>query len=122
SEAILPTLLEAAKDPDAEVRKLTYGALAAIGPKAKPAVPALVDEMSMILKDGARDPGAAERFRRAGYALGQIGEISQAMPLFRQGLKSTDARLRGETVMALGLIGADARELIPELCAMLGDP
>ncbi len=92
SELLLGSLGEALKDPDPEVRKFVYGALGAIGPKAKLAVPALLAEMEGIVKADAKDAAGAERFRRAATALCQIGETEQAVPLLRQALKTGDTK------------------------------
>ena len=121
AELLIGSLLNAVKDPDSEVRKFVFSALGAIGPKAKQAAPALLAELEEIMKGGSADAGAGERFRRAATTLCQIGETEQTVPLLRKALKSRDARLRQEVIAALGMIGPNAKEMIPELCALLGD-
>jgi HEAT repeat protein len=121
SQPLLPMLLDAMRDPDPEVRKSVYGALGSIGPPAKLAIPVLLEELTAIVQNPASDPTAAERFHRAVLVLGQLGAAGQVTPLLRQGLKSSDAKLRLEALTAVETLGPEAKSFVPDLCALLAN-
>ena len=118
---ILPTLVDALKDSDPQVVNHVYGAISAIGPKAKLAGPTLLEVMDAALGGVGRDPAAADRFRGASVALGKIGQADQALPLMRKALKGPDEALKKEVLDAFAAMGPDAKDAVPDLCAMLGE-
>jgi HEAT repeat protein/S1-C subfamily serine protease len=122
SAAALPTLLELMKDPDSEVQQNAYAAIGAIGPKANLAVPQLLGEFSSALADADNDPAALTRFRRASITLGKIGAIGSTLPRLRQALKGKNEALRKEVLTIIASLGPDAKEAIPDLCALLSEP
>jgi hypothetical protein len=89
---LIPALIDALKDSDAQVRYSAASALADIG---KPAVPALLD----ILK-GKDQP--ADLRANVAYILGQMGSIGQeAVPVLTKLLKDDDAEIRRRAAYAL---------------------
>src|SRR5207253_9383659 len=67
---LIPSLIDALKDTDAEVRQHSAMALAALGPEA-------IKPLSDAMKDPVKEKRAA-----AAYALGQMGSLSRdAVPV-----------------------------------------
>lgn len=101
---VRPALIEALGSPDAGVRQGAASALGGMGPDAAEAVPALV----VALTDAS--PEAA---REARDALGAIG--APAAKALMAAAASPDAKLRAAAVIAIGQVGAPARDLAPAL-------
>jgi HEAT repeat protein/S1-C subfamily serine protease len=119
---ILVTLIDALKDPDPQVATSVHDTLGAIGPKAKLAGPPLLEAMDVALAAAGRDPAAADRFRRASVTLGKIGQADQALPLMRKALHGRDDALKKEILAAFAAMGPDAKDAVPDLCALLTEP
>jgi HEAT repeat protein len=98
------------RDPDVLVRQSAIFALQAIGPKAKPAIPALAE----LLRD--RDGYIRSD---ASHALVSLGP--EAVPSVMGVLCDEDARVRELAVRTLREFGEDAKDAIPALIARLGD-
>jgi HEAT repeat protein len=127
----VPPLIDALRHHDPKVRGLAANALAAIGPAAKGAVPALIDRLddraSRLVVLGCM--GTTREVREdAIEALGRIGpEAAAALPRLVPMLD--EARPPGATVdprmavvTALGRIGPSAKEMVAELEALaVGD-
>lgn len=104
----LADLIKALGDQDKQVWTNSVGAIAAIGPEAQEAIPALVRDL------GSR----ASRYReqtllRTSYALTRIGPA--AIPPLIEGLRGNDSMLRAGSARALGGMGEAAKEAIPAL-------
>jgi HEAT repeat protein len=145
AKAAVPDLIAALKDTDRLVRQFVAVALGQIGPEAKAAVPALSD----ILKDASRESALRSCAARAlgGIAAkeavplltdalrakeGRVrvssaealftidkGNVKVAVPVLREALKDKDAFAQTGAVMALGSIGAEAKDAVPDLLALL---
>jgi beta-lactamase regulating signal transducer with metallopeptidase domain/HEAT repeat protein len=106
-KSAIPSLLEALKDPDPQMRDIALGALQRSNAEAKAVVPAL----SALLKDEDRQV----RVHAAGY-LSQLGpESKAALPAMIAALKDDNAEVRLFIAQALGAIGPEAKEAIPAL-------
>jgi HEAT repeat protein len=95
------------KDTDSPVRKDAAKALAALGPQADSAVPALIESLS------DPDKGVVQE---VAIALSRVGAL--AIPALTEALKSKNENVFGGAVIALGRIGPPA---IPSLTEMLRD-
>jgi hypothetical protein len=92
---VVPQLIEALKDSDADVRQSAAAALAAVG---QPAVGPLLD----ILKDKSDDK---ELRANAAYVLGHMGGAAhEAVPILLKLLKDSDTDVRRRAAYALQLI------------------
>ena len=114
----VPALIKALKNGKKKIRAHAAEALGKIGPKARAAVPALVQELrnqgdgkdtiAINIGENAffRYPGPRSR---AATALGQIGpEAKAAVPALAQVLKDDDSSIRTAAARALGNIGTAA--------------
>lgn len=98
---------------DASSRRLVAAhAVAALGPKAAPAVPAL----GILFNGGTQD----ERWVAA-TALGRIG-TAEAVQVCVAALRGTNLNLHHPAVYALGEMGTNALPALPEILACLGHP
>jgi HEAT repeat protein len=112
-DAVEP-LSELLTDPDEQVRAYVPIALAAIGPRAGKAVPALIKALQNNADDTLR--------YRAAYALGEIGgPAKEAVPALRTALKDKKALVRLHAAQALWAIDADAPDAVPVLAELLED-
>lgn len=101
------------RDKDSFVRSEAADALGELGPKAKGAVPGLVD----LLQDQVDFVRVA-----AAAALGKLGpEASSAVPPLIAALKHKDGLLRSTAALALGEIGPDAKGAVAPLINALKD-
>jgi hypothetical protein len=90
---LVPSLIDALKDTDAEVRQHAAMALAAVGPEA-------IKPLSDALKDPVKEKRAA-----AAYALGQMGALSRdAMPVLLTALKDEESAVRRSASQAISRI------------------
>jgi HEAT repeat protein len=94
-----------------EVRVVAARGLAAIGPEAHAAVPAL----ARALRDKERQVSL-----EAATALGRIGK--DAVPELLKALDDGDGSVRHAAAYALGEVGADAASAAPALVRMLAEP
>jgi len=105
---LVPDLIEALEDKD--TRRAAVRALGAIGPKAKAALPALLD----LLKT---DPGHGQA---VAMALGQIDRNGgTALQVLVPLLKGGDDSLRIGAVIGLGSIGPNAATAVDDLIPLL---
>jgi hypothetical protein len=94
---LVPALIEALKDPDAQVRQTAAYTLATIG---KDAVPALIEALANQDK---------ELRANAAYILGQFGKQAQdALPVLVKLLKDADPDVRQRASYAINRILADS--------------
>ncbi len=120
---VVALLIEELKDTG--LRDRAVAALAALGPEAKPAVPALLAELRLELN-------LARKYNVAGSvggdniarALGRVGpDAAEAVPVLRELLASIPARtytpVEIEAARALGRIGPAAEAATPELVSLL---
>lgn len=121
SAAVLPTLVDALKDPDPEVLNHIHETIGAIGPNAKLAGPPLLEMMDAALGAAGRDKAAADQFRRASVTLGKIGQAEKAVPVMRKVLLGSDPALIKEVLSAFAAMGSDAKDAVPDLCALLNE-
>jgi HEAT repeat protein len=115
----LPQLSEMLKtEKDGQVRLWIFDILVSLGPKAAPAVPALIQSMKAGL-GGSRTEKMHQDYRAA-IALASIGE--PAVNDLQQLLAGADTKpnVRAESIMALGRIGKASEPAIPEILKYLG--
>lgn len=104
-ERVLPRLIEAMNNKGARLRVAAI--LARIGPKAKPAVPALIEAI--------QDERATTR-NEVLFALAAIGpDAQEALPAVTRALKDEDPNVRYSACYALGRMGPSAKAAKPEL-------
>jgi HEAT repeat protein/S1-C subfamily serine protease len=139
-----PALAEALKDPDPLIRRSALDGLAQYGADAKPAVPALREILRGKAKDKTLQQSAIDVLTQLGpdakeaipdlvealedpllrdgavTALGKMGKL--AVPDLKNALKDNSAKLRTGACMALGEIGADAKETVFLLSSLQRDP
>ena len=130
-EFLVPELIQNLQDNQPHMQVLCEDLLESIGPKAKAAVPALMEILSQTTVSNILAPvpvGTRERAfrglqRAATEALGVIGpEAHAAVPLLIQQLGARDTQTTFESCRALRQIGPAATEAIPALSAALNDP
>ncbi len=110
AEAAAPTLVEALGKADAEEQRAIVNALSAIGPCARPALPKILE----LLKD----PKSAAPRSLLVQAIGAIGPwAGSAVPALVNVLKdeALNVNERFAVALALGNIGAPAKDAIPSL-------
>ena len=113
----LPVLIELLKDEkDGQVRLAVLGAVTALGPDAAPAVPTLVHTLTTDY--GGQSKEELHQDYRSALALAAIG--GPAVEGLRALLGEEKINVRAEAAMALGRIGPDAREAVPDLIRLLG--
>jgi HEAT repeat protein len=117
---IVPVLIKALKDPDAEVRAITAWSLETIGPPASAAIPALIEaitaqpkqkpnELASTLEDMARYNSIK--------ALGSVGRLDdRAVAFFIKTVKAPGvSTIRGMAALELSKLGKRGREALPVL-------
>ncbi|HEY7159489.1 MAG TPA: HEAT repeat domain-containing protein, partial [Gemmataceae bacterium] len=117
-EEALPELLARLKDEEPLIRELTIQAIGLLGPKARQAVPLLVD---IVLHDPT-DRWGYPFSKMAAQALGAIGpEAAEAVPALIQMLQEDRPTAPSGfpnsffAALALGEIGPTARSAVPAL-------
>jgi HEAT repeat protein len=86
-----------------------------LGPKAAPAVPALI----AALRPEADNPEDVEFQRELRLAIGAVGPAAKAaIPELLKSLDSREFEIRGSSAYALAKIGPDAKEAIPKIREM----
>jgi HEAT repeat protein len=110
---VAPVLAEGLAARDLQTKRLAVMALANLGPRARPALNALVKTLE--------DPD--EFFRRhAAFALGRIGpDARQTVPALVDLLRDKSEGVRQLAAQALGSIGQEARAAVEPLRAALKD-
>ncbi len=105
-EAAVPHLIKGLENDD--LQELAVAVIHKLGPKAKDAVPALIDEL--------KDPGADYR-REVEFTLATIGpDAKGAVPaLVKEMQEDSDPRVRHTACFALGKIGPAASDAVPAL-------
>jgi HEAT repeat protein len=116
-EALVAMIERLEKDKDGQVRLAVFDTLAAVGPDAVAAVPALVHTMQTDFGGGGSE--ASHQDYRAALALAAVGK--PAVEGLQGLLKGRKESVRAEAAMALGRIGPDAATAIPELIVLLAD-
>jgi WD40 repeat protein len=143
AEAV-PNLAEAAtRDQSPEVRRLAVAALAMVQPEGKAAVEAytraLADAdvkvareaaaaLAQVGQEGGALPGLLQALDHADPEIHKLANQGLAkvrldrthVPLLRKALESKKPEVRGRIVAALGALGADAREAVPDLVRLFG--
>lgn len=113
----LPKLIDRLMvEKDGQVRLAVLDTLAALGPDASPAVPALLHTLRTDYGGQAREESHQDY--RSALALAAIGE--PAVEGLRGLLEGSSESVRAESVMALGRIGGPARSAIGDLIPLLG--
>jgi HEAT repeat protein len=109
---VLPALTEALKDRTVGWQAAL--AIGEIGPSAAEAVPALIEALKQeqVPRPLRTPPSSA-------LALGRVGPV--AVPPLIEVLKDSRASVRTSAVIALGLVGVDARAAAPALFELLKD-
>jgi HEAT repeat protein len=146
--AAVPALGESLKPKeDLDVRLAALGALAAIGPKANAATPALVkaiadknssirlEAVNALLAVGASFKDTAQALRgarddisprvRIAVAVARIrlsGDSREGLPTLVELLSHEDPGIRGEAAHALGTLGKEARDAVKALREILEEP
>jgi HEAT repeat protein len=117
----VPALIRALKDPVGPVRLAAMGRLGRIGPRAKEAVPALLDYPSINSTSITRQdikiyyPDRTQElssvYAASDDAILKIGK--PAVPYLVAALKDQDKR--ADVIQLLGRFGPEAKEAVPEL-------
>ncbi|MHB1562433.1 MAG: HEAT repeat domain-containing protein, partial [Isosphaeraceae bacterium] len=116
----LPAMIDRLQnEKDGQVRLGVLDAVAALGPDAAPAIPALLQSLRTDA-GGTRQEESHQDYRSA-LALAAVGK--PAVEGLRGLLRERDRKesVRAEVIMALGRIGPDAAPAVPELVPLLGD-
>ena len=106
-------LVRAMGDDDDQVWTRVVMSLAAIGPKAAYAIPALIDDM------GGKGRYAEQHSQRCSFALSRIG--AAAKPALVKALSDDNHHRRWGAVHALSLMGSEGAEHAAEVSALLAD-
>lgn len=111
----LPELIECLSESDPYLLVYTLQVLAGLGPRAAPAVPALIPTLST--SEVGREPGSRVSVRAAAaQALGSIGPgASNALPVLRPLLNDLDAFRRIVAAASIWRICGDASNTVPVL-------
>ncbi|MBI3462390.1 MAG: HEAT repeat domain-containing protein [Planctomycetes bacterium] len=121
-EQMVPAFIEALKDKDGRVRMTVASGLAALGPSARAAIPALIEtlaDQSPPQKYMSRKGPPPEAGPQAAKALAQFGE--EAVPQLIQALENENPKVRAGAARVLGLIGDKAKAAEPTLIEALDD-
>ncbi len=105
-KTIIPLLTGALSDPAAEIRSNAANCLGEIGPRAKEALPALVEALQR--------PDSRE-YDRVVFAVRNIGPGPEAVPGLITALTAKDRMTRQMAAEALGKIGPPAQAAVPAL-------
>jgi HEAT repeat protein len=141
----VPNLAEAVtRDQSPEVRRLAVAALLKVQPDHKAAVEAYTKALSDTDARVAREAAAAlaqvgqeggalagllqaldhpdpEVHKLANQGLAKVRLDKTHVPLLRKALESKKSEVRARVVAALGALGPDAREAVPDLVRLLGE-
>jgi HEAT repeat protein len=112
----MPAMIKALNIPESKSRTRMAWLLGRLGPRAKPAVPRMIN----ILRDPTVDDDA--RWAMA-INLADIGECEeQAVPILLELLEAKSWQLRNGAVLALGKLGHKDNKVVPALVKALKDP
>lgn len=115
---LVPVFIELlATEKDGQIRLAVFDTLTKLGPKAAKACPTLAHAMRENF--GGRYNEEVHQDYRAALALASIG--AEAVSTLRSLLVEDKANIRAEAAMALGRIGSEAQEAIPDLILLLSD-
>jgi HEAT repeat protein len=111
-EPAVPTLLQALEAKESHARLHAILALGHIGPKAKAAIPTLVDYLNN--REAMRkEPG---HYQHAAAALARIDpDVKAVVPMLLKRLEDKDYTVRLAAVSSLGRLGPHAGEAVPAL-------
>lgn len=110
---VIPTLLQALKDDQEEVRREALRVIGNLAPESSSAVPYLIGAI--------HDPEISVR-EEANRALGKMGAFAaSAVSDLSQALYDEEAKVRKSAVMALGKIGSEAASVAPSISQALYD-
>jgi HEAT repeat protein len=109
-ESSIPSLVLALKDPDEDARLAAAKALGSMGPKAKPAVPALVQ---------ALEDGSAGVRKQAALSLSYIRAKEAVPALVKTSAKDSDSAVREAASTSLERIGPATVSEVPALIVLL---
>jgi HEAT repeat protein len=117
--AVLPDLIPALRSPDAKLRVVASQILAALGPAAAPAVPALIRSMAdPSARKSWPDPGA-----QAAEALGRIAPrtamAEQAITALIEALGAAEIERKNAAIRALANFGPAAAPAVPVLVRIM---
>jgi HEAT repeat protein len=117
----VPALAEALRDEDKQVRMYAIIALAALGRESHPAVPALTAAMRDDTNETYVNTFAFTIQEEAAIALGRASAgTPEAVPALMETLRTSPSeRMRQSATRALGIVGAQARDAVPLLHALL---
>jgi HEAT repeat protein len=116
-DIVIPALVGALKDENAEVRQIAAGGLATAGLEGDKALPAL----SALVKALNEDKNADVRYSSA-VALRNFGTKAEiVLPTLIKALEDSNANVRGAAAVTLRDIGADTKTAIPALIKALKD-
>jgi hypothetical protein len=104
--AAVPMLIELLEDEDDQVCFTACNALAAIGPAARQAVPALLSMLG--------HPNLFYR-RNASHALACIGPDAAALDALIEAIKEEDSFVNYHAAIAVGKLGPQAKQAVPAL-------
>jgi len=111
ASAAVPALSKAMSDPDPTVRDLAATHIIRIDPSTKSA--ALATLAALIKEDEAERVNVAQ-------TLADFG--AEGVPLLRTLLKNSDAEVRANAILSLGMIGPAAGSAVPDLIDLLDAP
>lgn len=108
----VPALIQALDDNEQQVWFMSVMTLAALGSEAKEATPKLIEGLAHRRRD-------MQIWYRSAYALGKIGP--DAIPALLEALGHKEPLVRAGAAKALGWMGSQAHETIPNLKPLLND-
>jgi HEAT repeat protein len=112
--AAVPCLIEAAKDPAAEVRVSAVRAIGCLAPSDREAIPVLIEAL--------KDPDLGVR-KNAVDALGKFGPIAgESLPPLLAALSDPERSVRRSAVRAVKFHGTEARTAVPIVVGLLEQP
>ena len=116
ARVFVPTLCEILTNPGGSARISAAECLAAIGPEAEGAAPALIQALGSRRRDCSRSDDVRSA---AVESLARIG--AAAVPSLVEALEDEDVLIRAGACDTLGRIGSDAASAVPALIEALGD-
>ena len=146
-DRVIPALIEALKDPDADIRILALRVLGELGNKAEPALLAMIKALKdphRIVRICALEPvasfgakamnavpillkwiGIDDKFSHVS-AVGHIlmidsSKADELLPILIKSLESNDFMIQCQSAWLLGQLGELARDAVPALKRMLAD-
>jgi HEAT repeat protein len=114
NDSVVENCIGRLRDGDPATRARAAGQLAVMGPRAHPAIGALIDALA--------DTNPEVR-HKAAAALGEIGpEAGAAVSALATALRDEDELVRRRAALALGELGLEAVSAVPQLIRSLRDP